>query len=110
MKKPFTLATTILALLLSASVGVGLYALLGCAVCCYDSNPSRHPILFPFCLLSGCAALTAFFIGFWKYVERRIAHPSLIGVIVDVLYSVILVPGFFLLYACAAELGRRLIH
>lgn len=109
MKKPFTPATTILALLLSVSVGVGLYCLLGCASCGFDSHPKHYPIYFPACLTTGCVALAIFFLGFWKYIERRMAHPSLIGVIVDVLGSILLVPGFFLVFAYAVEFLRELV-
>jgi len=109
MKKPFTPATTILALLLSVSVAVGLYSLLGCLSCGFDTHPRHYPYFYPFCIVTGGVALIVFFLGFWMYIERRMAHPSLIGVVVDVLYSVILVPGFFLLYACAVEFVRELV-
>ena len=108
MKRHFTKATTLLALLLSASVGVGLFCLMGCFACCFDTHPRRYPYFFPFCLLTGCVALAVFCLGFWKYVRCRIASPSALGVITDALGSILLVPGFFLLFGIAVEFARRL--
>ena len=108
MKKHFTRATVLLALLLSAAVGVGLFGLMGCFSCCFDTHPRRYPYFFPFCLLTGCVALAVFFLGFWKYVQCRVASPSVLGVIAEVLGSILLVPGFFLLFGIAVEFARRL--
>ena len=108
MKKHFSKATALFALLLSASVGVGLYSLLGCLSCGFDTHPRRYPYFFPFCLVSGGVALIVFSLGFWLYIQRRMESPSLIGIIVDVLGSILLVPGFFLLFGIAVEFARRL--
>ena len=109
MKKHFTRTTTLLALLLSASVGVGLFSLLGCLSCCFDAHPRRYPYFFPFCMITGYAALAVFCLGFWKYIERRCTVPSFPGVIADVLGSILLVPGFFWLFGIAVEFAREWI-
>ena len=109
MKKHFTVKTCILALILSAAAGLGMFALLLFASCCFLTNPTRHPIAFPASILIGLVALTVFAICFYKYIQARSAAPSNWGVLTDILGAILLSPVFGYLFALLAEAARLIL-
>ena len=111
MKKYFTKATCLISLALSALAGVGMWSALECAGCLIlSNNPQKHPIRFPFFLLTGSAALFVFLGLLWLYARYRGKAPSVLGVIVDVLGAILLSPGFGLLFGLACEWGAKLLR
>ena len=109
MKKHFTLKTCILSLILSAAAGLGMTSLLVLAGCYLDSTPARHPVAFPAGILAGLSALLIFILCFYKYIQARMASPSLWGTIADVLGAILLSPVFGCLFAILAEVASEVL-
>lgn len=96
--------TSCIAMGLSAIGGFGLT----CAIYCYAlaafHDASRHPIGYPLSLSMGLVALCAFFLLICIYFKVRAAKPYIMGLIYDVICSILYLPAFFYTFNLVATL------
>ena len=78
--------------------GVGAAGLV-CAIWCFAigalGGVSKHPIQFPVTMLLGVLCFLAFILLIGLYFMVRMKNWSIIGVIIDVLTSIVYLPAFF---------------
>ncbi len=97
--------TSIVALALSADVGLGFYSVILCLSCSFLSHPDNHPIRLLGGILIGLIAFALFIILLYYYTQLRKESPSKKGVLIDILFSFTFIAPFFFLFI---EVGERI--
>ncbi len=95
VKKHCVFSTTATALGLSASASLGAYSLFSFASCFFLTTPSKHPILLTASVCVGLLALVGFILLMALYFRLRAKTPSLPGVFCDVTFSLLCMPACF---------------
>ncbi len=95
MKEHLTRKTTVLSLCISAAGGAGLACFLWWLTLGLG-GPKRYPVAYPVSMAGGFMALLAFVGLCIGYVYQRKKHPSRLGVVVEVVMSLVFLPLFTL--------------
>lgn len=109
VQKNCCLKTTAIALLLSATGGMGLNcvgAWLGVAM----ESVKKHPIAYPASIIGGALCLVLFLALIVFYCIERAKNLKAAGIVFDVLTSVIYLPFFFLAEGVILEWIRDIFH
>ena len=96
IKKCCSIPTSATALGLSACASLGACALLIFASCFIMTDPSKHPIALPASVVCGMIALIGFILLMVLYYKQRNKKHSIPGVFLDVVFSIMYMPAFFL--------------
>ena len=104
--KMFTLKTIIIDIALSFVGAEGLACAINFAVCAAFSRPGEHPYYLPFQYILGLFLLGVFVWLIYVYVKLRKQRPSVLGVIIDVVLSLVL---FILLFKYAILFNSYLV-
>ena len=104
VRKHCTVATSAIALGLSATGALGLVCVLvWSSIVAFDS--ARHyPIEFPVSIMLGLLCLCAFLILFSLYFKVREKHKSIPGLLIDVFSGILYLPAYFLAFSYLYEI------
>ncbi len=106
-----TLSTSMLALGISASLGIGTYCALELVVClAFSSELSRHPIAVPVCAALGTVCLIALCFLALIYFKKRSDTPSTKGIFIDVTFALLYVFPFFVLTGFAHSILSNIVR
>ena len=104
VRENFSIKTTALALSISAVGGLGLTCFLHCFFIAVFNEVSKHPIEYPASIAVGVLSLLAFFTLIVLYCVERSRKLKAVGIILDILTSILYLPFFFLVITTVAEL------
>lgn len=110
VKQNCTLKTSAVALGISAAGGLGLYCFFSLAIIDAFNSVGESPILFPVARIFGVLSLITFIGLIVLYVLLRKKKMSIKGMVLDVIISVIFLPSFFCIFACAHQVLSDLIR
>ncbi len=96
IEKNCSVPTTATALGLSVCASLGASSLLIFAMCFMMGNPSENPIAFSASICVSMAALIGFILLIALYCKLRGKKPSISGIFIDMAFSIIYTPAFFL--------------
>ncbi len=97
--------TSIIALALSAIVGLGFYCVNLFLSCRFLTHPDKHPIANLGSIILGILAFAIFIILLHFYSELRKTSPSKKGVFIDILFSFTFIVPFFFFFL---EIGEQI--
>lgn len=95
VKKNCNINTTGIAVGLSAVGGLGLACFLHCFFIVAFNEVSKHPIEYPVSIAVGALSFIAFLFLVVLYCIERSKNPRAVGVILDILTSILYLPFFF---------------
>ncbi len=97
--------TSIVALALSAIVGLGFYSVVLYLSSIFLTQTDEHPIAHPGSIILGILAFIVFIVLLCFYIKSRKTKPSAKGVLIDILFSLMFIVPFFFLFM---EVGERI--
>lgn len=101
VKENCTLKTSGISLGLSVVISLGVYCVVAFISCFVMTHPNKHPITYITSIILGLLCLALFVLLLYLYVKQRKVAPSVIGVIIDILFAIIYLTPFFFTYAWA---------
>lgn len=103
MKKYLSWKTSLCAFAISVCGAIGLYCLLFYYACVAFHESSKSPIAFPLSFVLGTISFALFVILCTVYCRLRNKRRSVVGIILDVLMSILCLLPLFLLFERLAE-------
>ena len=99
-----SLKTSAISISLSAVGGLGLTCAFYCLIIGSLSSSSKHPVGYPLSLCLGLLSFFSFILLISAYFGARGKKPSILGIVYDVITSIIYLPAFFFIFTFISDL------